>query len=453
MLFLFTFPAHLAALALGLWLIGPLTRRRPAPWSSALLALGVAAMAAITLYLSDPPVLFSDLAIAYHPAGHAVLHDPAALAALMKKGVNGFVNLPAVAWVFAPLALAPLAAAGWAFAGLGLAAIAGAWALLCRAFRLETADRWRLALLLAANGPLAYSLKEGNTSHFVLFGLAAALVLIRGGRSGWAGAALAAAALLKPPLVLFGGFFLLRRDLRGVAGFGLTTLGAAALSLALFGWAMNLHWFEICILGSTQKWLAAFNVQSFAAFLVRLGAPARGLLSWDGILPSPGLQTLSRAWLALLLAAAAAAWFAGAARRGDAERRDARYVLVLTVALIASPLTWTHYYCWLLLAAALFLAERRDRPAGEQALGWTAIFLVSPIARILPIAGGPALAVYKDFAVSHFLLGGVLWFALLAWRLVRPVPHAAEQMTMRRARPTGTLPATRLPIGEPPLGT
>jgi hypothetical protein len=462
MLFLFSFPAQLAALALGLALIGPLTRRRPVPpWASAVLGLGVAAMAAMTLYLSDPPLLFEDFAIAYYPAGAAALGDPATLAALIGKGVYGFVNLPAIALLFVPLAQAPLSVATVVFAALGAAAVVAAWALLARAARLETPDRWRLALLFAANGPLAYSLKEGNTSHFVLLALAAALSLLRRDRSGWAGAALAAAALLKPPLVVLGGVFLLRRDRRGAAVFAAVGAGAAALSLALYGWPANLHWLRVCILGSAQLWLGAFNVQSAPAFLLRLTAPAAVLMRWTSSAPPPGMATLAHGWIVLLLITATAACCAPARSQpspspASAATSDWRYVLLLSLALLATPLAWSHYYCWLLPAAALFLGERASWSAGERRLGWTAATLVGPLSRILPITGGLGLLVYKDLGVSHYLLGGALWFALAAWRLVRPEPRRAGltrrgslQMTWRAKTAAGSVAETRLPERKP----
>jgi alpha-1,2-mannosyltransferase len=114
------------------------------------------------------------------------------------------------------------------------------WFLLVRLARLELRERWLLALLFLANGPLMHGLKFGNTSHFILFALTAGLVLLRAGRSAAAGALLGAATMIKPPLLLFGVFFALRRDVRGTLGFGAMCAATAVLSVLLFGWADNL---------------------------------------------------------------------------------------------------------------------------------------------------------------------------------------------------------------------
>ena len=39
-------------------------------------------------------------------------------------------------------------------------------------------------------------------------------------------------------------------------------------------------------------------------------------------------------------------------------------MIVITLALVASPLSWSHYYCWLLIPAAFLL----DRGAVRQAV-------------------------------------------------------------------------------------
>lgn len=453
--------AQLAATAIGMAAIGRLTRTRPVPpWATALLGLGVAALAIVTCFISDPPTLFDDFAKAYYPAGQAVVADPAALRALTDRGVTGFVNMPVTAYLFAPFAALPLLAGASLFTTLGVAFTAAAWALLAKLGRLDLADRWRLALLFAANGPLAYSLREGNTSHVILFALAAGLVLIRAGRPGAAGGVLACAALIKPPLILFGVFFLLRRDWRGVATFGGVLAAVAALSLARFGWADNLHWFDVCILQFSHRWLSAFNVQSIAGFLFRLTGGPCLLTDWHAYPPPAGLQLPATLCVLLMLGVALLAALPASLRPQDAAQRarrsDLQYQLVLVLTLIASPLTWSHYYVWLLVPAALFLGERRDWSAGERLAGWSAVWLVTPLARFLPLHGAAELFVYKNIAVSHFLFGGLVWFGLTAWRLARTDglivawirgrsgAHLTAQMTWRRPGSAGTVPETPL---------
>jgi hypothetical protein len=411
---------HMAALGVGLIAIHRLTRDRPpSRWTSAALVLGCAAMAVASFLASDPPDLFEDFKIAYYPAGHAALGNHSALHALIDQGVSGFVNLPAMAYLFAPFALLPFRPAVSVFTSLGLAAVAAAWALLARLARLDRTGRWQLALLFAASGPLQYSLREGNMSHLVLLALAGALALLHARRSAAAGVVLAAAALAKPPLILMGLLFVLRRDRRGLAGFAGAGAAAALASLALFGWAENLHWFQTSILGFSRQWLAAFNVQSIPAFLSRLDSPPERLMDWSGQDPSPGARLAAQLLTAGLFALAATALLPRRAwaivRRDEVERLDLSYLLLACLCVLASPLSWSHYYVWLLAPAAYLL--RPGGPGG--AVRWIGIVLLEPLIWPLNPASAPLMTVYRTAWCSHLLLAGLLIAAVIAGRLAQ----------------------------------
>jgi hypothetical protein len=431
-LFQIAYFAHIGATIIGAAAIPWLTRRWPnAPWITALLAAGCAALAVSAFLVSDPPQIFQDFRIAYYPAGKAILMDPTQLRVLTGMGVSGFVNMPVVAYLFAPLALLPMSTATILFMVSALAATAVAWWLLARLTGLDRTRRWLLALLFAANGPLQYSVKEGNSSHFILLALAGSLALLRSARPATAGALLGAAAIVKPPLLIFGIFFILRRDIRGLAGFAATCAAAVALSLAIFGWDDNLQWFEQCVLQFSRCWLAAFNVQSIPAFLFRFQAAPALLRDWNAYMPPTSLMLPAQLLLGLLFAAGAAAALRAPAMQAEQdteERRDLQYGLVLCLAVLSSPLSWSHYYCWLLLPAALFLGMR-SVTLPIRVCGWLAILLVTPLVRPLVFSQAWAVEFYKDIAVSHFLFGGLLWFGLLAWRLARPGTRSALPTT------------------------
>jgi hypothetical protein len=273
----------------------------------------------------------------------------------------------------------------------------------------------------------------------VLAALAGGWALLRAGRSGWAGALLAAAAILKPPLLLFGLFFVVRRDVKGATAFGAVGLGTALASVAIFGWTQNLQWFDACVLRFSQNWVAAFNVQSIPAFLSRLGDGGARLLDWNAYSPAPEERLAAQVLTGQLYAAAALAWTwrspvqASAPQPRATARLDLQFLLVVCLAVVSSPLSWSHYYCWLLLPAGFFLGQpASSRPA--LMLGWVAIFLVTPLVwplRLLP----PFAGVYGGFAVSHLLFGGLLAFGLVAWRL------AAASIVRQPALRTSAIPA------------
>jgi hypothetical protein len=95
---------------------------------------------------------------------------------------------------------------------------------------------------------------------------------------------------------------------------------------------------------------------------------------------------------------------------------DLEYQLVLLLALVTTPLAWTHYYAWLLLPMAFFLSA--DSPVAaspvSRRVAWGAIFLVTPIATLMPYSNAPLGTLYAKLVVSHVLVGGLIWFALLA---------------------------------------
>ena len=117
-----------------------------------------------------------------------------------------------------------------------------AWYLLCREAKLDGSKGWLLLFLFAANGPLINSSKEGNTSQMVLLGLVAALVLLKTQRNVVAGVLLGLCALIKLPLLIFGAYFLARRELGRGAGLFCTSrcLGAAFPSCLRVGAELDL---------------------------------------------------------------------------------------------------------------------------------------------------------------------------------------------------------------------
>jgi alpha-1,2-mannosyltransferase len=433
------YTGYLVATVLGIVAIFRLAARRALPSGGvtirslplwAVLALGVILFEFISFKLSSPPTAFWDFIRAYYPAGRAALyHDQTALKDLIGLGAaGGFVNIPVVAYLFAPLGwLSPqIAAVLFTLVSVGSTVIA--WFMLVRLARLELRERWLLALLFLTNGPLLSGIKWGNISYLLIFALAAGLLLIRAKRSVAAAVLLGIAAVLKPALALFLIFFLLRRDWRGALGFALTGVATAALSLVLFGWPENLYWLQTSILQYSHEWLAVSGNQSIPAFLFRLHAPPDILLDFSVKAPGLGEKLLARVITGLIFLAAAAACLRPSGRVRTKEtaqaetRMDLQYLLTICLCLVCSPLSWAHYYAWLLIPTAFFLGARGSLAAARPArfVGWAAIALTTPLVLWPQPAAPSALeTLYASFAVSHHLFGGLLWFGLIAWWLAR----------------------------------
>lgn len=388
-----------------------------------LLAAGCVCLAILTFLAVDPQYPFWDYRTAYYPAGNAVLDDPASLAVLIGKGVNGFVNLPIVAYLFAPFSMLSLRYAIGLFTVFGLAITAVAWFLLAALAELKGTERWLLLLLVAANGPLMYSIKEGNTSHVVLAALAGGLYLLRAKRSVAAGLLLGVAAVVKLPLLLFGVYFVLRRDWRGTLGFAGVCFVVGMLSVILFGWQFHVRWFQLCVLQFGTQWLAAFNVQSIQSFILRLHVAPGRLTDWTAYSPGASQRLIGYVLIGLLYLAALWSCIRGAARLGEKSDagRDLEFLLVLCLVVVSSPLSWSHYYSWLLLPAAFHLKSESPFATGPitRSLGWAAIILATVLVRPLQFSDPALLTAYSTVGASNLLCGGLIWTGLIAWSLAR----------------------------------
>lgn len=433
---LLAYGAHLAAFGLGLVLLRRWRaqgRQDDPAWLA--LAAGMSALMAIGLFaVSDPPGLFEDFRDAYLGAGVAVHAAPAALAPMIERGVNGFVNLPIVAYLFWPFALMPAKLAMVAFSLIGLLCALGAWLALVRGLRLDRLSAMTLLFVFAASGPLVNSVKEGNVSHFLLWPLAVAMLCIRRGDDFRAGALLGLVALLKLPLLLFGVYYLLRGRWRVAAG-GLLVCAAGALaSLAIFGWDMHVRWYEYCIAPYGRDPMPAFNVQSVQAFVLRLQTGAEGLFRWE-VVPLAGWGVmLSGALVASLYGASL--FVLWRARQAPLLTSDAEFMLVMALACVTSPVTWSHYYCWFLLPAAGFLkaVQAPGIPDPQQRyLGWCALVACAmPVMTIQWTAQAPAELYARSWS-STLLFAGVAWMVWLGRELLRQAPRHAPAATRARA--------------------
>lgn len=404
----------------------------------AVTVLGVA-IAAFCLVVSDPADLFGDFVDAYYPAGATAMNDPQSIGTLF-EGVLGFVNIPILAYLFAPFALLDIATASWIFAAMGVAMVLAAMLLIAREAGMDERSGQVFALVCAAFGPLAYSIKEGNTTHMVLLALIAALAMLRRGQNLKAGLLLGAMAMLKLPLMLFGVYFLLKRNWQAVFGFGAVCASISLASLAVFGWELHRLWFDECIRNFNANSIGAFNVQSIAAFLIRLSEARDVLVDWNAY-PPEALQKgiATAAVIAIYLTAIASCARNGVSAAADKARAaDRRLVLdfqiIVALSVLTSPLSWSHYYALLLLPLGFFLSPAGPIADDRAARRWASasILLMMPIVFLLTFPWDWANILYAKLLVSQVLAGGLILLGLLIrarWReaSAAAVPAHAEQ--------------------------
>jgi hypothetical protein len=372
---------------------------------------------ALTSISAGPP--FGDFVKGYYPAGCAILEAPQTIFACETSELC-FVNLPILALLFTPVSFMPLPAAEAAFTVLGVVLTAyTAWRLSDGAGGLR--GRAVLALFILS-GPLAYSVRLGNITHMLLPVLFLAFDAVSRGRPVRAGALLAFAALIKPPLALFLIYFLLRRQFAAFLAMGATAAAAMGLSLLLFGLDLHLFFLKTFVLGFGAKPVIAYNVQNISGFVGRLLAPGN-LTNWVPIDESAPFKIV-RLGLAALVVLGVGAALARAGRPRTPTAWLAELCIVLCVALLVAPVTWTHYLCLLLIPMALLVRGAFEVPVNRlltAALALAAL-LLSPPVRIVHMGG-----VLAGLWVSHFFAGSILLLALLvAARLRMPASLTAQ---------------------------
>ncbi len=384
-------------------------RERAQPWQpAAMAAVCAASLFAFVIVDWGRATPFGDFNKAYYAAGSRILTDPSALYACDVSNLC-FVNLPLVALAFTPLAVLGRTGAQAVFSILGVAAVVVAAAITIRELRATGARRYAIVAVFALSGPLMYSLRLGNVSHALLPVLALAFIWLARGREARAGIALAVLAINKLPFLLFLVYLLVRRRWIAAAAFGASIAIMAVASLALFGTGLHEAWID-GVVGPFARWpIGAYNVQSISGLLAHYMMPGH-LTDWVP-LPPPRPFTVIRYAMLLAIGSLVALTL----RRGDVPRHPREHVLelniVLLVALLASPVTWTHYYAFAVVPLAWLMAH--DRRGHHRWLLSLATVLVSlPV--VLPRVPHPlAAALIERVLISHYVWGALLLLAML----------------------------------------
>jgi hypothetical protein len=403
---------------------------RKTAWTG--LGLCLAGMALWMWDVSEPTVMFSDFTVAYYPAGRAILEDiPHLFARCWDTPVCGFVNIPIVAFLFTPFSILTLRHAHWLFVGLSLISLVISVGLLWSITDQAPARKWAILLLFAMNGPLFYSLKEGNLTHFALLLLIAGVVCLDRTWDRSAGACFALAAIIKLPLLLFACYFFGKRRWAAVLGYGATLVTVSAASLWYAGWASHVEWYREVILPFSNKGLTAFNVQSVEGFLLRLQDDA-ALYDWKPVEVAWDIRMGGRFCAGLLVGLSCILFL----RNPGRHLRETMYLelsMVLCLALIISPISWTHYYLLLLLPLALYVGHRL--PIGAHS-GWLAVMVlcilfISPPVTFMGQDGSLDGRIARLF-LSHYMVGALLLWGLLGYARWRAAE--AQQLRLVSAR-------------------
>jgi len=376
---------------------------------------------AVYWHISQPEGgLLWDFKTGYYAAGDAVWHNgSAALWPLTEQ--RWFVNLPIIAWLFAPLAALGPRGAAIAFNLLGLLAILASFAIVAR----WCSPRVRpiVFLLFALNGPLWYSLLIGNTTHFILLLLVSALVLWEKRRLLMTGIILGLAAVVKPLLLLFGIYFAWTRNWRVVIGGTLVIALSLISTILVFGHEFFLGWYQQVVVAFAGKPMGAHNVQSLDAFLLRLKFGPELLFNFNPQVLPTTLGLIRNALVGCVFLAIVWALWLNRRQRGKPLLKSPlgidylEFCLMLTFCVTTSTVSWTHYYLLLIVPWSLYLAGKlplRDDNLTHR-LVWGSIVLCSLPFSYPRLTSGLTAEILSRTIQSIWFLGGLL----LLWALLR----------------------------------
>lgn len=377
-------------------------------------------------------------------ATQRILHRQSPYARITDCGVLFNVpHPPAYFLLIGPFALLPLPWAAFLWDLVGLVALWVSVALIARELRL-TPPPWALALLLALLltwSPLLQTLLEAQISPLLLLLLTLAWLAARRGRGGWAGAALgvATAVRLFPGLAVV--YFLIRRDWRAVGAAVAVCVGMEALATPLVGGLPGVVAYATRESpAATAEWLTHEHNVSLWGLTRLLFVGPRDV---SALAPAPWLAApLTYALLAALLAALALRTYQR--RRLSFADDDATFLAYLPAMLLASPLTWQHYFVILLLPSLALLARLPWLVGASQANAATNAATNAPDAERRPNVGAAdasrSLAGGARVARAQAMSGEARWLNVLLVIMVTVVwlPTLVESSITARPMPALT---------------
>lgn len=368
--------------------------------------------------------IWADFGNGYYFAGRNILARPDQL--YQGENCGGYVNFPLLAYVFAPLGRMAKGEAGRIFFLINTVSIMPLAYWLVKFGNLKSWRRWLALFLLAINGPLDYSIWLGNSTNLIMLSMILALWWFERGKDFGAGILLGINGLIKIPMILPAGYYFARRQWKVVAGGALAVGVVIVLSLAFTSLSLNRMWLNNCILSFSGRPVGAFNNQSVAAVLARELIPESGIRYWLPLEPTPLFSAASRMAVFLLFVPVIVILL----DRWKSPRTKSEHLLeffmVLVCSLLTSPISWTHYFMFLLIPTAYYF---EDRLLAKGTKGLNLLLLISLILITIPADLTLALfdATGRRGVLSVHFWGGALFYIFLFALWLRRRKSALEK--------------------------
>jgi alpha-1,2-mannosyltransferase len=366
--------------------------RRTIPWVAALAALILASIRWI-----DPQYWNVVDLLDFIEGGRSVLNEGDVYRHI--PGIEPFNYPPFAAVMFVPLALAGNGTATWIATGVSLASAVAAIALSLRETDAGRDSRLGWAVCL---GLLVFGLE--STQRTLIYGqvnlilMAFVMVDLLLVPRRYQGVLIGVAAGIKLVPVIFLFHFLLRRERAALVRVVLTGLFTVVAGWIASPTSSARYWL------SDQDKVSRFGPvaddagnQSLWAMALRVGFPAHAVVPL----------------VAGALGIAAAVWVA---RRAVAAGRNLEAVCCLAVGgLLASPISWTHHWVWVL--PLLVAMGARGWRVG---VGLTVLIMFLPPMWLVPNDPGAGYNVGEALVASSYTLAALAFLVMLARALGRP---------------------------------
>ena len=345
----------------------------------------------------------------YYHAGRKLFRNPDVL---YDEYCYGYVNFPLLAYIFVPLSELPKEIAGNIFFVIGYLSLIPFGYLLIKSTHLTSWKMWLMIAILALNGPLDYSIKMGNTTHMIALTMLVAIFCYQRGREWLAGILLGINGLIKIPLIIPAGYFLVRRRWKVVGG-GILVAGLVlTASLLIIPYSLNYQWVNSCILGNAGNPMAAFNNQSVVGFLARAIIPESHFFEWIPITPPPAFKLYSIIALSVIILPTIIVIFYKWLSNRSSSETTLEFSIVLVCSILISPISWTHYFAFLLIPTAYYLGGEFGQNPGK----WhNLLFGVSLLLLSFPL--NLTIKLFEQSNQSVFLsihfFGGLLFYLVL----------------------------------------
>jgi hypothetical protein len=344
----------------------------------------------------------------YHRAAVQLLHGdyelyPTTLYTGGSVPPHGFRYAPAIALLFVPFGLLPLAAAAFVFFALKAAALLYVSVVVDRHAGRPAPDRTRATIaVVVVGGYLVEEFRYGNFHFFCVALMVAAFDAAESGRVLAPAAALGVAIAAKLTPLLLVPYFALRRRFAVCAATVGTLVVLAVLPAPIVGFRMNTH----LLSGFAQYALQKVGEDDNYSL--------RGVL-FRYLAPTVGANVATALWLVLLVLGGLAMWAALRRRSPHRAIRLLEFSVVLTATLLASPHTQRRYFVALYVPVLALLALRGGArwSRGTVLIANAGIGATAVTGTVLPLVFAGRNLAFAYEATSPYFFGTLALFVAL----------------------------------------